>query len=146
MTITDRTVRKLAPGVRDAIAALVAEHSWLIDHGEADRIAELFTEDGQMFGVGPDLIGLDAIRAWSVTRAAMHERTSRHVCTNLRLQQISDDEVHGTVILTVYRRDGPGPGKATPLLVGDYDDIYRRVADETWRFARRRVTLAFEGG
>ena len=146
MTTDGETARALAPGVRDAIAALVAEHSWMIDHGQADRVPELFTEDGRLFGGGPDLIGLDAIRAWSVRRAAMRERTSRHVCTNLRLTRVSDDEVRGTGILTLYRRDGPGPGDATPLLVGDYDDIYRRGADGTWRFAERRITPTFGGG
>ena len=133
----------LAPGVRDAIAALVAEHAWLIDHGQADRIADQFTEDGALFGVGPDLIGLDAIRGWAVARAAMHERTSRHVCTNLRLLPVSADEVHGTVILTVYRHDGPDPGDTRPFMVGDYDDIYRRGPDGTWRFAQRRITPSF---
>ena len=95
--------------------------------------------DGVLLGVGPDLIGLDAIRTWAVARAAMRERTSRHVCTNLRLLPVSDDEVHGTVILTIYRHDGPDPGDARPFMVGDYDDIYRRGPDGTWRFARRRV-------
>ena len=81
----DGSAAGLAPDVRDAITALVAEHAWLIDHGQAERVADQFTEDGALFGVGPDLIGLDAIRTWAVARAAMRERTSRHVCTNLRL-------------------------------------------------------------
>ncbi len=145
MTI-DGTAAGPAPGVRDAIAALVAEHAWLIDHGQADRTAELFTEDGRLLGLGPDLVGLDAIRAWGVSRAAIRERTSRHVCTNLRLVPVSADEIHGTVILTVYRYDGPDPGDTRPFMVGDYDDIYRRGADGAWRFAQRRITPSFKIG
>ncbi len=136
----------ISPDVRAAIAVLVTEHTWLIDHGRADEISALYTEDGKMLGVGPDLVGREAIAVWSEKRAAMRDRTSRHCCTNLRLVPVSEHEVRGTMILTVFRHDGTGSGPALPLLVGDYDDLYRRGADGTWRFAERRITPAFGGG
>ncbi len=142
---TDPNRPRLAPGVCEAVEALVAEHAWLIDHGQADEIAELYTEDGSMHGVGPDLIGRDAIAAWSVNRAAMRDRVSRHVCTNFRLVPVADDEVHGTLILTVFRHDGVGQRVTLPFMVGDCEDIYRRGDDGTWRIARRRITPAFGG-
>ncbi len=141
---TDRDGR-LAPGVREAVEALVAEHAWLIDHGQADRISELYAEDGKMYGVGPDLIGRDAIAAWSLSRAAMRDRVSRHVCTNLRLVPVSEDEVHGTSILAVFRHDGPGARPTVPFMVGDCEDVFRRGADGAWRIAERRMTPAFGG-
>ena len=143
------SIKQDQPGLsaddRAAIEALVAEHAWLIDHGQADRIAGLYTEDGRMLGVGPDLVGRDAIAAWSVKRAAMHERVSRHVCTNLRLMPVGESEARGTLILTVFRHDGASPRATTPFMVGDYEDIYRRGDDGTWRFAERRINTIFGG-
>ena len=142
---TDQNGSGLASGVREALEALVMDHAWLIDQGRADEIPRLYTEDGSLHGVGPDLVGRDAIAAWSVNRAAMRDRVSRHVCTNFRLVPVSDDEVHGTSILTVFRHDGAGQRGTTPFMVADCDAVYRRGDDGTWRIARRRLTPAFGG-
>ncbi len=132
-------------GVRTAIAGLVAEYVWLIDHGAADRVASLFTEEGRLLGLGEDIVGRAAIAAWGERRAAMRERTTRHVCTNLRLTHESPGRVRGTVLLTVYRHDGPPPRPATPFMVGDFEDIYERGQDGSWRIAERRLVPAFSG-
>lgn len=134
---------RIAPDVRLAIEALVAEHAWMIDHGEAARIAELFTEDGRLTGLGPDLIGRDAIEAWGAARAAMTERTSRHVCTNLRLVPRGEGLVEGHAILTVFRHDGSEAGRPLPFAVADYADIYRLGDDGHWRFGERNLTTVF---
>lgn len=128
---------------RAFIEELVAEHAWLIDTGSADRLAELYTEDGVMTGVGPDLIGQAAIRQWGIGRAAMLERTSRHFCANLRLRRESDHTVRGTVLLTVYRHDGPSVGSPVPFGVAEYNDVYRLGPDGHWRFAERRLKTLF---
>ncbi len=133
------------PGTRQAIEQLVAEHAWLIDHGQADRVAALFTEDARLLGIGPDKIGQAAIRAWTAERAAMTGRRSRHVQSNLRLVAVSPNECRGTVVLTLYRHDGPGKADPAPLMVAEYDDTYRKGADDVWRFAERRLSVLFGG-
>ena len=133
----------LAPGAREAIHDLVSEFAWLIDHGQADRVADLFTEDGCLLGIGEDLRGRAAIAAWGGRRAALRERTSRHCCGNVRVQAEAPDRARATVLLTLFRRDGPSAGPATPLLVGDYEDIYQRGPDGRWRFHERRLVILF---
>ena len=128
---------------RLAIEELVHRHSWLIDHGQAGRLPELFTEDASLIGVGPDKHGRAAIAAWATAREAMGDRRSRHLNANVVLDPVAPDEVRGTVALTLYRHDGPGPGSAAPLAVAEYADIYRKGADGAWRFAERRLAVVF---
>ncbi len=128
---------------RQAIEALIHEHAWLIDHGAANRVPTLFTGDARLIGLGSDRIGRDAITAWALARAAMSDRTSRHVQTNIRIEPGSGGTMRGTVVLTVYRHDGPGLGSSAPLLIGEYEDIYAQGADGAWRIAERRLTVLF---
>ena len=131
------------PGTRQDIEQLVAEHAWLIDHGQAGRIAELYTDDARVLGIGSDKVGQAAIRAWAAERATMTERRSRHVQSNLRIVAISREECRGTVVLTLYRHDGPGRANPAPLMVAEYDDIYRKGQDSAWRFEERRLSILF---
>ena len=126
-----------------AIERLVHRYAWLIDHAEAQGVADLFTEDGRLFGVGPDKVGRSAILDWGRQRAAMAERRSLHVQTNLLIEPVGRDEASGASVVTVYRHDGQGPRPATPFAVAEYADRYRRGADGEWRFAERRLTVAF---
>ena len=128
-----------------AIDRLVTEHAWLIDHGQAARVAALYTDDARVLGIGPDKIGMAAIQAWADERAAMTGRRSRHVQSGLRLVPVSEEECRGSLVLTLYRHDGPGKADTAPLLVADYDDVYRRGADGAWRFAERRLSVIFGG-
>ena len=127
---------------RVAIEDLVHRHAWLIDHGRAQEVAALFTQDARLLGIGPDKIGRPAIAAWADARQAMGERRSRHVQSNIVLDHAGAD-IHGTVVLTLYRHDGPGEGPAAPCLIGEYGDVYRRNGDGMWRFAERRLTTLF---
>ncbi len=133
----------LAPQDRIAIEQLIQRHAWLIDHGEADRIGELFAEDAVLSGVGPDKIGRAAIAQWGHQRAIMRERRSRHVQSNILIEPTAPDAARGWVLLTLYRQDGPGSASATPLLIAEYADRYAREPDGTWVFAERRVAVLF---
>ena len=136
----------LEPGEQQAIERLIHRYAWLIDHGEAERVADLFTEDGGLFGIGPDKVGRPAVADWARQRAAMTERRSRHVHSNLLVAPVADGRASGTMIVTVYRHDGAGPASAVPLLVGDYADRYRKGPDGAWLIEERRFGLAFGAG
>lgn len=131
------------PTTYRAIERLVHEHAWLIDHGQASQVVDLYTEDGRVLGIGPDKVGRAAIGAWADARQTMTERQSRHVQTNLRLVSAGDATVQGTVVLTLYRHDGPGTGDPAPSLVGEYADLYVKGPDGQWRFGERRLSILF---
>ena len=112
-----------------AIEDLIHRHPWLIDHGQADEITALFTEDAKLMGIGPDKAGRPAIAAWADARAALSDRRSRHVRSNIVLDEAGPGAVRGTMVLTLYRHDGPGEGSPAPSLIGEYADVYRKEAD-----------------
>lgn len=133
----------LAPQDHIAIEQLIQRHAWLIDHGEAGKVGELFAEDGALYGVGPDKIGRAAIAEWGRQRAAMSKRRSRHVQSNILVEPVAPNAARGWVVLTLYRHDGPGLGSAAPLLVAEYADRYVREPDGAWLFAERRLAALF---
>lgn len=138
-----RIATGLSPQDHIAIEQLIQRHAWLIDHGEADKVGELFAEDGALYGVGPDKVGRAAIAEWGHQRAAMSERRSRHVQSNILIEAVAPDAARGWVVLTLYRHGGPGAGSATPLLIAEYADRYVRSPDGTWLFAERRLAVLF---
>ena len=131
---------------RVAIESLIAEFAYLIDHGQTEEVAGLFTEDG-WYGRegGARSVGRDAIRKSYAGRAARGERTARHIFTNLRLTVQSADAAEGVCILLLFAADGAPPFPAEPMLVQDYTDTYRKV-DGRWLFASRETRTLFQAG
>jgi hypothetical protein len=130
--------------VRHEIENLVYEHAWLLDSHESERLADLYLEDGRLYGIGPERQGREALTAYGVERAAMTGRTARHVCTNLRLAPLDDGRIKGHLMITLYRHDGEAPGPAEACALADAHDIYGRDADGRWKLAERRLELIFE--
>lgn len=141
-TMRDETVDRVA------IEQLTVEYSFLLDHGRANELAELFTEDGIFDNpnLGVRAVGREAIAAYYAQRAA-EARTTRHITTNLRLEFETTDRATGTRIILYYRGDGPGPTfPAKPGSVGEYIEVFKRGADGKWRFASRISKLIFTSG
>lgn len=131
----------LADADHAALARLVTEIVWRIDHGQADTVHELFVEDGEMV-LGPaSLTGREQIATWGRERAGS-PFTSRHVCTNMRFVPDGTDGALGSTVVTVYRYSGAGLGDTTAHGVGEYTDRFVRTADG-WRFVSRRIDLHF---
>jgi uncharacterized protein (TIGR02246 family) len=129
-----------------ACERLVTEYCHLVDHGEAARIAELFTEDGVWSSPENTMTGREAIARGFARRQANTARMSRHVCGNVLIDVTGADQATGVCYLTLYRHDGV-PERATspsdvPAIVGEYRDTFARNADG-WRFKRREIVVSF---
>ena len=125
---------------------LVTAYCHHVDHGEAERIAELFTHDGVWSSVEVTLDGREEIRKAMAQRQANAARMSRHVCNNFLIDVVDEDNAEGTVYLTLYRYDGKEGRRLSPLegpmMVGEYRDRFSRTSDG-WRIARRNVEVSF---
>jgi len=125
---------------------LVAQYCHVIDHGEAERVAELFSEDGVWAGPGTRMQGNDQVREGFALRQANAGRMSRHVCNNLLIDVIDEDHAAGVVYLTLYRHDGEVGRSVSPLdgpvVVGEYRDRFVRT-NRGWRFSERITRVSF---
>ncbi len=125
---------------------LVTAYCHYVDHGEAERIAELFSEDGVWTSPEVTMSGREQVQKGFARRQANVARMSRHVCNNLLLEVIDEDHAEGTVYLTLYRHDGVEGRRLSPLagpaLVGEYRDRFVRTP-EGWRFAHREIDVSF---
>jgi SnoaL-like domain len=127
---------------RVAIEDLLATYLYRLDHGQTDKLAELFAEDGVMDveNVGA-LKGHAAIAAYYEKRSKT--RTTRHIMTNLYIE--FDDATHARTshTLTYFAGEGAGPFPATPSGVADYSNIVVRGSDGKWRIQYRKPTPIF---
>jgi hypothetical protein len=124
-----------------SLSRLVVEIAWRIDHGQADRVWELFVPDGVLDTSGTALLGHDAIRDWGRARATFTVRT-RHICSGMRFIHRGNDQATGSTLLTVFMHDGDGRGPAVPAVVGEDTDEFVRT-DAGWRFASRTFETLF---
>ncbi len=130
---------------------LVTLYCHYVDHGEAARIVDLFSVDGvftapgvvTLSGRGELEEGLGQRQERSATR------TARHVCNNLLIDVLDEDNATGVVYVTVYRHDRKKAESAgavapigLPLMVGEYRDRFVRT-DGGWRIAHREVAASF---
>lgn len=125
---------------------LVTAYCHHVDHGEAERIAELFSEDGVWTSAEATMDGQEAIRKAMAIRQANTARMSRHVCNNFLLDIIDADHAEGTVYLTLYRHDGKEGRSLSlldgPAMVGEYRDRFVRT-EEGWRISHREIVVDF---
>jgi hypothetical protein len=127
---------------RSDLAQLVVEVAWRIDHGAADTVYELFTEDAVMqLGDQSPIRGRHALMEWGDRRVALPRRTI-HSCANFRFRKIDPETADGTVAVTIYLAEG-GRASSTPFAVGEFTDVYRR-APNGWLVEARTMTVLFD--
>jgi ketosteroid isomerase-like protein len=128
--------------IERACLRLVSEYCQLVDHGEAARIADLFTDDGMWMSTE----GRAALRQFFQSRQDDVARMSRHVCDNTLIDVVDADRARGVTYLTLYRNDGEPGRKVSPLhgpaMLGEYRDTFVRTPDG-WRFERRDLIIDF---
>ncbi|MEC9345482.1 MAG: nuclear transport factor 2 family protein [Pseudomonadota bacterium] len=132
--------------IERACERLMVEYCHFVDHGEAARIADQFTEDGVWTSPDTTMTGKAEVRAGFERRQKVVRRRSRHVCCNALVNVIDADNATGTVYLTLYRHDDPANPpvrpSGVPAIVGEYRDTFVRTA-EGWKFSRREIGIDF---
>ena len=126
---------------RQEIESVLAEWSWLIDHGKAQEASVFFTHDAEQSIAGVTANGIEAIAQGLKRRAEMTGRTSRHVISNLRLSMSSEASADVSWILTLYRSDDANR-PAKPLMVSDVQDRFRKEAGG-WKIRSRKIVPVF---
>ena len=130
---------------RLALEELNAAFAWHLDHDEVEALAGLFTDDA-LYTHGERISrGRDEIEALFRNRLAKGPRTSRHLCSGLRVTLDSATSATGTSVCLSFAADGEPPLPARPFLVADFVDRYRRGDDGRWRFAERHIHRVFVG-
>lgn len=127
---------------------LSLEFARLNDGGRYEEVAALFTPDGVFCRpLAPEsaLRGREAIL--TDLRCKPADVMSHHVCSNVLIDVLSEEEAVGSTYFTVYWQRG-GVTRDRPFVfagtvyVGTYGDRYRRTG-EGWRIAERRGTNRF---
>jgi hypothetical protein len=123
---------------RLACIDLVHAYNNFIDTGHADRVPDLFVDNGVLdLGRGP--MALDTIRAAMQARAANTERRTTHVTSNLQFTDIGERTASTTSALLLYVLDDDGPG--APRAIFRCHDELARLDTGEWRFTRRSLAL-----
>lgn len=131
-----------------AIQRLLSDFAWHADGGDAPRLAQLFTTDGELHVAGQVLQGRAEIAADCAARVAAPGRKTRHTWSNLRVEPLTADRVEATAIQVTYEQR---EGAQTEVRINDLADVLHREADGQWRFRQRVVSrqmrfhLASEG-
>ena len=132
--------------IRLALEALNTAFTHCLDHDRLDELVDLFTEDAVYTHGERRSEGRAAIRAAFLARKGAGVRTVRHITSGLRLSIESDTKATGTSVCLTFAYDGPPPvTPATPYLVADFEDEYRRCEDGRWRITVRHIRRIFVG-
>ncbi len=127
-----------------ACEALITRYTHLVDFGPGAEVADLFTEDG-VWTTGDEIHeGRSALTAF-FGRDRGHAK-SRHVSSNMAVNQTGDDSAEGLSYFTLYRYDQEKPRVPDlddqPVILGQYRDRFVRTGDG-WRIARREAEVGF---
>ena len=125
------------------LGEVLAEFAYRVDRGDPESVADLFTPDGEYVWEGHGhSVGRDAIRLAYRNRAQLGLRAARHICTNLRLQDVTPERVTTTALMLLFAENGAPPHAAVPLLVADIDDVFV-LRDGRWLLRERRLRDLF---
>lgn len=120
-----------------AVQQLVHEYGFRNDHGQADRLHELVTEDYVSTGPMGTMSGREALRSWGEARLANTSQV-RHVLSNLRVF-VEDGVLQATSYYVAFRDTGANP--AVPASMGEYHDTFAVVDGELLLAARDVVPV-----
>ena len=132
---------------RLALEDLMTEFAWRVDHGQANLVHELFTQNGSIAAPGLKLDGRDEIARVFGERAKSTGRVSRHLWSNPRFEAIGEGHVRTTTLVQTFfftlEEGDQSPVANNNFIVGDSIDVMRRENDGCWRFESRQLQVCF---
>jgi ketosteroid isomerase-like protein len=123
----------------EAIRALIHEYAELIDAGQLDAVAALFTHGTWSSpGRGTPLLGAEQVRrAYDGVILYDGIPSTKHVISNITIEIPGDgDKATARSYFTVLQARPDFP--LQPVIAGRYQDRFERV-DGRWRFADRQI-------
>jgi SnoaL-like domain len=117
----------------EALTTLLANYCIMMDRGESDGWAELFTPDGQFFAFGRSFDGHEGLR-----KLARTSPRGVHIGSQPVFEISGDDATARQNFIFVY-------AEGHTMRIGFYDDVCVRT-DAGWRFRTRRCTFATTDG
>ncbi len=117
------------------ITKMVADYNHMIDSGQAEAWADLFTDDGQFDpGLMPAIAGRAALVEFASGLPVMIPGARHHI-TNLSVD-VDGDRATATAYLQLWMKGEDG--SASLAMSGIYDDELVRTATG-WRFSKRAM-------
>ena len=119
------------------IANLIGRYQWLLDEGDAAGWAALFTDDGEVLGVGQEVKGAEALKGAAAATFGGYQGRMRHSLGTLWIEhdQDRDHAIARYYALVTTWNPEPGPelfnlGRCTAEL--------RRV-DDAWKIKSNSI-------
>jgi uncharacterized protein (TIGR02246 family) len=120
-----------------SIERLFSDFAFCADHGDAEGLAHLFTEDGVLSIGSRRSEGRTRIAADCEARFVIPNRKTRHVWSNLRVTSLTRDTASTTALQLTF--ESLGNNKPAQLRVNDVFDELCKDTSGMWRFARRQI-------
>ncbi len=116
-----------------------------IDAHRYDAWLDLFCDDAILDRMGTVTAGRAELARFLQARPEAVE--TRHLCTNIRVQLVSENEATGFCYVLFFQ-GAPGESSAPAIASGppavvEYDDRYRRTP-HGWRIQHRRIRMAMK--
>ena len=124
---------------------LSISYARLLDFGQYDELAELFTIDAAL-NAGVLLEGRENIRLGFNKRPA--KLRSKHVLTNIHTEVLDGKTAKGISYLSLYRHFGDESLTSeviefdSPAAIGHYSDKFR-LEDAVWKIHQQVLTMSF---
>ncbi|HEX2544131.1 MAG TPA: nuclear transport factor 2 family protein [Ramlibacter sp.] len=123
-------------------ARLCVDFAHHLDARRYPQVLALFTPDGVLDRMGAVHAGHAEIARFLDARST--EVTTRHLCTNIRVDVKSPDLATGSCYVLFFQGrhdDGKEAVQASAPMVVEYHDRYSRTP-EGWRIRERRIVIA----
>jgi len=130
-----------------ALYRLEAKYWYDVDFNGGCNAAKFYIASG-VFAVGENQFeGRDRITAFYAWRRRRGEASTRHVVSNLIVEQQAADRAKAFGVISIYRGTGRPPfrGKSAPALVADLVSEWVREEDGVWRYAAHVLHPIFVG-
>jgi 3-phenylpropionate/cinnamic acid dioxygenase small subunit len=127
----------LSLGDRLAIADLITEYAWLVDHDRWLQVPALFTDSAVLTIRGHTIAGRASIATWAADQAAGRTSRTQHQITNVRIAPAG--RAHATATATLVAHVALTGRRTTHVdFVAELQDELVKTATG-WRISARRV-------